>query len=93
MDQRSILFAFSVAVAMVARVCSAYANGASADDAVSDAYNWGVLFLMAMPYAVMASVAGWVFYSYRRAAEKRGQRKRKISRSALSLDTHKENRK
>jgi len=28
---------------------------------------------MAMPYLVVGSIAGWLFYSYRRAAAKRDQ--------------------
>ena len=36
-----------------------------------DAFNWSVLFLMAAPYTVVGSVAGWLFYTYRRSAAKR----------------------
>ncbi len=77
MNQRSLLLAIGAAVVVAAEVGSAYGNGASADDSITRAYNWGVLFLMAMPYAVAGSIAGWIFYSYRRAGEKRGERKDK----------------
>jgi hypothetical protein len=30
-------------------------------------YFWGVLFLMAMPFAIGSFVGGWLLYSYRRA--------------------------
>lgn len=39
-----------------------------ANDSVTDAFNWSVLFLMATPYAVVGSIAGWLFFVYRRAA-------------------------
>jgi Ni/Fe-hydrogenase subunit HybB-like protein len=32
----------------------------------SDGYFWGVLFLMAMPFALGGLIGGWVLYSYRR---------------------------
>jgi hypothetical protein len=37
---------------------------------MGDAYNWSVLFLMATPYTVMASVGAWLVYKYRRASTK-----------------------
>ncbi len=77
MNQRSVLLTIGAAVAVAVQAWSACANGASADDSVTDAYNWAVLFLMAMPYAVAGSIAVWVFYAYRRAGEKRGRRKNK----------------
>jgi len=42
-------------------------------DPTANAFNWSVLFLMATPYAVVGSIAGWLVYSYRRAAAKRDQ--------------------
>ena len=42
-------------------------------DPTADAFNWSVLFLMATPYAVVGSIAGWLVYSYRRAVAKRDQ--------------------
>jgi len=34
-------------------------------------FYWGILFLMVMPFAVFGSIAGWLFYSYRRVQERR----------------------
>ena len=49
--------------------CAVCVSG-GANDPSADAYGWSVLFLMAAPYAVAGSVAGWLIYSYRRAALK-----------------------
>ena len=40
------------------------------DGPTADAFNWSVLFLMAAPYTVVGSIAGWLFYTYRRSAAK-----------------------
>ncbi|HEU4345880.1 MAG TPA: hypothetical protein VFU31_30380 [Candidatus Binatia bacterium] len=37
-------------------------------DATTDAFNWSVIFLMSTPYLVVSSIAGLLFYSYRRSA-------------------------
>ena len=50
----------------IARACAVCVTGSN--DAVSDAFNWSVLFLMATPYLVVGSIAGALFYAYRRAA-------------------------
>ena len=42
----------------------------SADDPLTDAFNWSVLFLMAMPYTVLGSIGAFLFYSYRRSAKR-----------------------
>lgn len=34
-------------------------------------FNVSLLFLMAMPYAVVAAIAGWLIYMYRRALKHR----------------------
>ena len=60
-----------LAVAALSRACAVCITGA--DDPTADAYNWSVIFLMATPYLVVGSIAGWLFYSYRRAAAKRDQ--------------------
>ena len=54
-----------------AHACAVCINGA-AGDRLTDAFNWSVLFLMAMPYTILFSVIGFFFYSYRRA-EKRAR--------------------
>jgi hypothetical protein len=52
-----------------ADACAVCINGA-AGDRLTDAFNWSVLFLMAMPYTILFSVIGFFFYSHRRAAKK-----------------------
>lgn len=54
----------------VAMACAVCITGAG-DDAVAEAFNWSVLFLMATPYLVVASILGWIFFSLRRATAKR----------------------
>jgi len=51
--------------------CAVCITGA-AGERLTDAFNWSVLFLMAMPYAILASVGGYLFYSYRRASKRSG---------------------
>ena len=55
-------------VPALASACSVCVTGDN--DPTSNAFNWSVLFLMATPYAVVGSIAGWLFYKYRRAAAK-----------------------
>jgi hypothetical protein len=52
----------------MARACAVCITGA--DDPSADAFNWSVLFLMAAPYLVVGSIAGCLFYTYRRAARR-----------------------
>ena len=51
--------------------CSVCITGAN--DSTADAFNWSVLFLMATPYLVVGSIAGGLFFAYRRAVAKREQ--------------------
>ena len=71
-----LLFACVVAAALLVPIavqaCAVCLTGISGDDPVADAFNWSVLFLMATPYTVVGSVGGWLFYTHRRAARKRG---------------------
>ena len=60
-----------ILIPSVIHACAVCLTGA--DDSGADAYNWSVAFLMATPYAVVGSIAGWLFYTYRRAAAKREQ--------------------
>ena len=55
----------------IARACAVCVTGIN--DPVADAFNWSVLFLMAAPYLVVGSIAGALFYAYRRAARKTEQ--------------------
>jgi hypothetical protein len=52
----------------LAGACSVCVTGDN--DPTANAFNWSVLFLMATPYTVVGSIAGWLFYKYRRAAAK-----------------------
>lgn len=61
----------------LAHACAVCLTGAS--DATTDAFNWSVLFLMATPYLVVSSIAGWLVYTYRRSAA-RQQREEAASR-------------
>lgn len=36
------------------------------DDPIARGFNWGVIFLMAMPFAVFGTIGGSVFYMYNR---------------------------
>jgi len=55
-------------VPALASACSVCVTGDN--DPTSNAFNWSVLFLMATPYTVVGSIAGWLFYKHRRAAAK-----------------------
>jgi heme/copper-type cytochrome/quinol oxidase subunit 2 len=52
-----------------AHACAVCLNGAGGAR-LTDAFNWSVIFLMAMPYTILFSVVGFFVYSYRRAARK-----------------------
>ena len=49
--------------------CSVCITGAS--DPTADAFNWSIFFLMFMPYLVVGSIAGWLFYRYRKSLAER----------------------
>ena len=63
---------------VVAALCTVCAPGAFAqgcamcgtaftkDDPVTRAFNWSVLFLIAMPYTIFGLAAGWLFLAHRR---------------------------
>lgn len=62
---------------MAALACAVCVTGA-ANDPVTDAFNWSVLFLMATPYTVVGSIVGWLAYAHWRAgAKKDGATKKK----------------
>ena len=54
-----------------AQACAVCLTGLADGDPVANAFNWSILFLMAMPYAIVGSIAGWLFYAHRRAAKRR----------------------
>jgi hypothetical protein len=53
----------------VAEACAVCLTGAQ-NDPTANAFNWSILFLMAMPYAILGSIGGWFFYVYKRAVRK-----------------------
>jgi len=59
---------------VVAGACSV-CLGSSPDDPFSRGINWGILFMMAMPFTITAVIGGWLFYKYRpwRRAERCGR--------------------
>ena len=59
----------TIAAAVAAHACAVCLNGAGGER-LTDAFNWSVLFLMAMPYTVLVSIAGFLFYTHRRAVRK-----------------------
>jgi hypothetical protein len=68
---RSCVATVLMANPLAAHACAVCVTGAG--DPTADAFNWSVLFLMAMPYLVVGSIAGGLFYTYRRTAAKREQ--------------------
>ena len=60
-----------IAQPLAVHACSVCITGAS--DPTADAFNWSVLFLMATPYLVVGSIAGGLYFAYRRAVAKREQ--------------------
>ena len=52
-----------------AHACAVCLTGAD-NDPLTDAFNWSVIFLMAMPYAVLGSIGAFLFYHYRSSAKK-----------------------
>jgi hypothetical protein len=63
-------WAVTLAAKSVAIACAVCVTGGG-NDSSANAYNWSLLFLMAMPYVVAGSVLGWLVHAYRRAAAKR----------------------
>ncbi len=51
-------------VALACPLC----KDAIANDPVAAAFNWTTLLLIAVPWLLVASIGGWVFYVYWRAA-------------------------
>lgn len=67
------------AVAWACGVCGAGPDVAG--DPTARGFYWGVLFLMALPFTVFGSVAGWLFFRYWRA-QGRGWRRTWVGRLA-----------
>ncbi len=58
----------------VARACAVCGTGPGlAGDPTARGFYWGLLFLMAMPFAVAGSIGAWLVYRYRRAGASRSR--------------------
>lgn len=60
-------------IPVAAQACSVcwIGSGSPEHDALARGFYWGVLFLMAMPFAVVASIGGWLWYAHRRGRRRR----------------------
>ncbi len=56
---------------VLAQSCAMCASSFGPNDPVTKAFNWSIIFLMAAPYTLVAVVAGWLVFTYRRAAARR----------------------
>ena len=56
---------------VLAQGCAMCGTAFNHDDPVARAFNWSVLFLIAMPYTVFAIAAGWLFLAHRRRSSRR----------------------
>lgn len=61
----------SGAIPQAVMACAVCISGAN--DQSANAFNWSMLFLLSAPYLVVGSIAGWLFYCFRRAAAKRDE--------------------
>jgi hypothetical protein len=53
----------------VAEACAVCGTGPGVpDDPTARGFYWGILFLMAMPFAVAGSIGAWMVYRYWRAS-------------------------
>jgi hypothetical protein len=55
----------------LAQGCAMCASSFGPDDPVQQAFGWSILFLIAAPYTIVGIVAGWLFYTHRRAPGRR----------------------
>ena len=84
MIKRFFLIALAITTALLARAAQSFACAvclSGASDSVTEGYNASVLFLMATPYVVVASIVGGLIFTYRRALK----RNEKASEEALVL--------
>jgi hypothetical protein len=61
----------------------------AAEDPLFHSLHWAILFLMAMPYTIGGSIAGWIIYSRWRGNKKRNHPGRRDYRLRL-IETPKE---
>ena len=75
-------------VPAVARACAVCGLGPNVTgDPTARGFYWGILFLMAMPFAVAGSIGAWLVYRYWRADAGRCEK----ALGARFAWTHKEN--
>ena len=55
-----------------------------ANDPTAGAFNWSILFLMAVPYLVFGSIGGCLYFVYRRAIARRASEERASSVAHLA---------
>ncbi len=58
------------AVPACAQAC-AMCGSALANDPLGRAFSWSILFMMAVPYAVVGTAGAWLYYMHRRAPGRR----------------------
>jgi hypothetical protein len=78
-----VFAALSLARLPLASACAVCVSGA--EGPAADGYAWSVLFLMAAPYVVIGSIAGYFVYAYRRALRKESAEAAAESGAALNL--------
>ena len=66
-----VLALFLDAPRALAQSCAMCLSSFGPDDPTARAFSWSILFLMAAPYTICGTVAGWLFLMYRRAPGRR----------------------
>ena len=64
--------ALAPAIANACAVC--LADGSSSSDPIARGFYWGILLLMAMPFAIVASIGAWVVLKIRRDRDSQKER-------------------
>jgi hypothetical protein len=63
------LVGLALLVPEAAKACAVCGTGPGVpDDPTARGFYWGILFLMAMPFAVAGSIGAWMVYRYWRAS-------------------------
>ena len=60
-----------IPVSALAQSCAMCGTALSAHDPMTRGFKWSILFMMATPYTIFGSVAGWIFYRYHRRPGRR----------------------
>ncbi len=73
-DQRLVIRTAGMTAVAAAGVAPWTGQGFAAEtERIAEAFNWTVVFLMAMPYATLACCLGWIVYRYTRAHRARDE--------------------